>query len=138
MTIYKVKKMSGNTRKMIKVYYSTLEKAQMIHKKIDTPFDIETFQIDNEAALCEMMNYGRIFFDPDKTIKQEPETMETLQREKWVTSIEQLKTLNQRVTVRFRGKSEGSFTASSDIAVDLIAMLQETDRYVRDIFYQIS
>lgn len=58
----------------------------------------------------------------------------------WITSEQQLDELisNDRLKsclVRYRGKSERRFSAPAQDVPDLIKMLVETGRYVRDICY---
>ena len=62
-------------------------------------------------------------------------------REKYITSMDQLKKIDQRVTVRYRAKvnfpdaSDGSFNAYSTNAIKIIALLEKSGHYVRDIWY---
>ena len=59
--------------------------------------------------------------------------------ETWITSKDSLRALVtadrlRAVTVRYRGTTEGRFTAPAQDVPDLVGMLEQTGRYVRDMF----
>mgnify|MGYP001606994283 CR=1 FL=1 len=56
----------------------------------------------------------------------------------WITTPEDLAALVHRarltpVLVRYRGATEGRFTAPAQDVADLVAMLEATGRYARDL-----
>jgi len=61
--------------------------------------------------------------------------MATIGADRWITTPQELATLPrlQTVAIRYRGTTEGRFTTPAQNAPDLIAMLEATGRYVRDI-----
>ena len=63
--------------------------------------------------------------------------------DKWLTDESQLKALAaadrlRPVLVRYRGQTEGRFSAPAQDVVDLVTMLEATGRYVRDMSYRME
>ena len=58
--------------------------------------------------------------------------------DRWITDPQELQGLPrlQEVLIRYRGTTEGRLSTSAQYAADLIAMLEATGRYVRDISIQ--
>jgi hypothetical protein len=61
--------------------------------------------------------------------------MTVIGNDRWITTPEELETLPrlQNVLIRYRGETEGRFSTAAQNAPDLISMLENTGRYVRDI-----
>ncbi len=61
--------------------------------------------------------------------------------ETWITRPQQLANLARtdrlrKVLIRYRGATEGRFVCAAQYALDMITMLEATDRYIRDISIQ--